>query len=42
MMSQVSQALSPVLFLSHSGGPLPILGDIGHKKMVAFLQKIAS
>ena len=41
-MSPISQALSPVLFLPHGGGPLPILGDKGHEKMVAFLQKIAS
>lgn len=42
MMSQISQALSPVLFLPHGGGPLPILGDKGHEKMVSFLKEIAS
>ena len=31
-----------VLFLSHGGGPLPLLGDEGHKEMVVCLQKIAS
>jgi aromatic ring-opening dioxygenase catalytic subunit (LigB family) len=40
MMSQRSQALSPVLFLPHGGGPLPILDDKGHEKMVAFLKEI--
>lgn len=42
MMSQIAQALSPVLFLPHGGGPLPILGDKGHEKMVSFLKEIAS
>ncbi|MXS85954.1 dioxygenase [Nitrosomonas sp. HPC101] len=41
MMSQVSRALAPVLFLPHGGGPLPLLGDKGHEKMVAFLKEIA-
>ncbi len=31
-----------VLFLSHGGGPLPLLGDEGHKEMVQCLQKIAT
>jgi aromatic ring-opening dioxygenase catalytic subunit (LigB family) len=30
-----------VLFISHGGGPLPLLGDEGHKEMVLCLQKIA-
>lgn len=30
------------LFLSHGGGPLPILGDAGHQEMVACLKNIAS
>jgi len=30
------------LFLSHGGGPLPLLGDAGHQEMVACLQHIAS
>lgn len=29
-----------VLFLSHGGGPLPLLGDEGHKEMVECLQNI--
>ena len=41
-MSQIAQALSPVLFLPHGGGPLPILGDKRHEKMVAFLKEIAT
>lgn len=31
-----------VLFLSHGGGPLPLLGDEGHQEMVKCLQKIAT
>ena len=30
-----------VLYLSHGGGPLPLLGDAGHADMVATLQQIA-
>ena len=30
------------LFLSHGGGPMPLLGDPGHREMVACLEKIAS
>ncbi len=41
-MSLVSQALSPVLYLPHGGGPLPILGDRGHEKMVSFLKEITA
>lgn len=31
-----------VLFISHGGGPLPLLGDEGHKEMVQNLKLIAS
>lgn len=30
------------LFISHGGGPLPLLGDVGHTEMVSCLQSIAS
>ncbi len=40
MISAISPALSPVLYLPHGGGPLPILGDKGHEEMVAFLKEI--
>lgn len=33
---------SPILFLSHGGGPLPLLGDAGHREMVVGLREIAS
>jgi len=32
---------STVLFLSHGGGPLPLLGDEGHREMVTVLKDIA-
>jgi 4,5-DOPA dioxygenase extradiol len=33
---------SRVLFLSHGGGPLPLLGDAGHSEMVENLRFIAA
>lgn len=30
------------LFVSHGGGPLPLLGDPGHRDMVATLQRLAA
>jgi aromatic ring-opening dioxygenase catalytic subunit (LigB family) len=29
-----------IVFLSHGGGPLPILGDTGHRAMVEFMQRL--
>jgi aromatic ring-opening dioxygenase catalytic subunit (LigB family) len=29
-----------VLYISHGGGPLPILGDVGHKAMVDFMKQL--
>lgn len=31
---------SPILYLSHGGGPLPLLGDRGHQEMVAFIREV--
>lgn len=42
MTSQILQEFSPVLYLPHGGGPLPILGDKEHEKMVVFLNEIVS
>lgn len=42
MMNPISPALSPVLYLPHGGGPLPILGDKGHEEMVSFLKGIVT
>lgn len=33
---------SSTLFISHGGGPLPLLGDEGHSEMVACLREISS
>lgn len=30
-----------ILYLSHGGGPMPLLGDAGHAEMVECLQKVA-
>ncbi len=42
MSIQPSEMLSPVLYIPHGGGPLPILGDKGHEKMVSFLKEIVN
>ena len=31
-----------IIYLSHGGGPLPILGDPGHAAMVAFMKELPS
>ena len=31
-----------VLYVSHGGGPLPLLGDPGHRSMVTFMQDLPS
>ncbi|MDX5406783.1 MAG: dioxygenase [Chromatiaceae bacterium] len=33
----MSAQLAPVLFLPHGGGPLPLLGDEGHKHLTQFI-----
>lgn len=32
---------SYVLYIPHGGGPMPLLGDPGHRNMIEFLQRIA-
>ncbi len=36
-----SKDRAQVLYLSHGGGPLPILGDPGHRAMVEFMERLA-
>jgi aromatic ring-opening dioxygenase catalytic subunit (LigB family) len=36
----VDSILSPVLFIPHGGGPLPLLDDPGHQALIDFLQGI--
>ena len=40
-MSLPASPLSPVLYLPHGGGPLPLLGDKAHLNLVDFLTGIA-
>ena len=40
MTNNSSKTLSPILYLAHGGGPLPLLGDAGHTEMVTFLNDI--
>lgn len=42
MNSETNFSHSPVLYLSHGGGPLPLLGDKGHRNLITFMQEIAS
>ena len=37
---QISNQLSPVLFIPHGGGPLPLLRDENHQTLVNFLKEI--
>ena len=32
---------SPVLYIPHGGGPLPLLADAGHRELTGFLQAAA-
>lgn len=36
----MAQRQAPILFLPHGGGPLPLLGEPGHREMTEFLQAI--
>ena len=36
------QKQAQILYFSHGGGPLPILGDASHKAMVNFMQQLPS
>ena len=40
MTSRTSDVLSPVLYLPHGGGPLPLLGDEEHGSLVSFLRRV--
>ena len=40
MSDKLSKKVSPVLYIPHGGGPLPILGDAGHYEMISFLKEI--
>jgi aromatic ring-opening dioxygenase catalytic subunit (LigB family) len=40
MSAHTAKELSPVLFLPHGGGPLPLLGDKSHESLITFLKNI--
>jgi len=42
MNTKPNTPLSPVLYLSHGGGPLPLLGDQRHQNLINFLKEAAS
>ena len=43
MLNQNNQQIrAQIVYLSHGGGPLPILGDAGHKTMVDFMRQLPS
>lgn len=42
MIQNGSDHKARVVYLSHGGGPLPILGDASHKAMVDFMEKLPS
>lgn len=42
MRSNTSGEKAQIIYFSHGGGPLPVLGDEGHKAMIEFLRKLPS
>lgn len=40
MQIETNPLLSPILYLSHGGGPLPLLGDPGHQSLVNFIREV--
>ncbi|HCS40828.1 MAG TPA: dioxygenase [Anaerolineaceae bacterium] len=40
MENKTPGSRAQIVYLSHGGGPLPLLGDEGHKAMVAFMQRL--
>ena len=42
MENQSPESNAQIVYFSHGGGPLPILGDPGHKAMVAFMANLSS
>ena len=39
---ETNAPISPVLFLSHGGGPMPLLGDASHHQLIQFTQEITA
>ena len=40
MNNETNNRLTSVLYLSHGGGPLPLLGDKNHQTMIDFIKKL--
>jgi len=40
MNSEANIRRSSVLYLSHGGGPLPLLGDKGHQNMISIIREV--
>ncbi len=40
-MEKETTRLAPILYIPHGGGPLPLMGDPGHKDLIDFLRSIA-
>ena len=40
MNNESNNRRSSVLYLSHGGGPLPLLGDKGHQNMIDFIRNV--
>lgn len=41
MQGKSAEKLSPVMFIPHGGGPLPLMGDKSHQSLIIFLKEIA-
>lgn len=40
MTQSLNNGIMPVLYLPHGGGPMPLLGEAGHKELIAFLEMV--
>ncbi|OOG25698.1 dioxygenase [Thioalkalivibrio denitrificans] len=38
----MSRRSAPILYIPHGGGPLPLMGDPGHRELAAFLRAVSS
>jgi len=42
MPTKTNERMAQIVYFSHGGGPLPILGDPSHKAMIDFMKKLPS
>lgn len=38
----MSDKIMPVLFVPHGGGPMPLLGEVNHRELTAFIQSVSA